>query len=130
MNRFRQFGVMATALALCLTLSGCPSGVPGTFPLYIVNATADRTIGLVGLDNHQDPAKELVDVLDENIPAGTMKVLLLSEAVYGDDSGSIQIGIVSVGFESIGGVPLGPEPVVLHVADDGNGVALRLLDFQ
>lgn len=130
MNKFRYPALLLAAAFACLTLSGCPTGVPGTFALYIVNATADSTIGLVGLDNHQDPAKQLVDVLDENIPAGSMKVLLLSEAVYGDDNGSVQIGIVNIGFESIEGVQLGPEPTVILVEDDGQGVALRELDYQ
>ena len=131
MNRFRAFGLIVAVLAMGLVMTGCPNGgIPGTFALYIVNATSDSTIGLVGLDNHEVDAKELVDVLDENIPAGSMKVLLLSEAVYGDESGSVQIGIVNVGFESIEDVQLGPEPAAILVEDDGDSVSLREIAFQ
>ena len=59
-----------------------------------------------------------------------MKVLLLSEAVYGDESGSVQIGIVNVGFESIEDVQLGPEPAAILVEDDGDSVSLREIAFQ
>lgn len=131
MSRFRAFGSIAMAVALALTMAGCPNGgIPGTFTLYIVNATSNRTVGLVGLDNHDDATKQLVDVLDENIPAGSMKALLLSQGVYGDDSGSVQIGIVNVGFASINDVQLGPDPAAILVEDDGNGVSLRSLTFQ
>ena len=130
MNRFRALGLLVAAVVMAGTMTGCPAGgIPGTFALYIINATSDSTIGLVGLDNH-DAGKELVDVLDENIPAGSMKVLLLSEAVYGDESGSVQIGIVNVGFESIEDVQLGPEPTAILVEDDGDGVSLREIAFQ
>ena len=131
MNRFRAIGLVAVTVALVVTMTGCPTGgIPGTFALYIINATSDSTIGLVGVDNHLEADKELVDVLDENIPAGSMKVLLLSEAAYGDDSGTVEIGIVNVGFESIEGVQLGPEPTAILVEDDGNGVSLREIAFQ
>lgn len=131
MNRFRALVHLIVAAVMAVTMTGCPTGgIPGTFALYIINATSGSTIGLVGLDNHEDAAKELVDVLDENIPAGSMKVLLLSEAVYGDASGSVQIGIVNVGFESIEDVQLGPEPTAILVEDDGDSVSLREIAFQ
>ncbi|NUM56620.1 MAG: hypothetical protein HUU46_23565 [Candidatus Hydrogenedentes bacterium] len=130
MKRMHLFRTVIAAVAVCLLASGCPDGALGTFDLYIINATNNRTIGLVGLDNHEDPAKELVDVLDENIPPDTMRKLTPSVLVYGDESGSVQIGIVNVGFESIGDVPLGPEAVAILVEDDGEDVSLRLIEVQ
>ncbi|MBM3289262.1 MAG: hypothetical protein FJY92_03850 [Candidatus Hydrogenedentes bacterium] len=130
MNRFRFVTFLFAVAAACLALSGCPNGgVPGTFALYIVNASSE-TVGLVGLDNHQDPAKALVDVLDENVPAGSMKVLLLSQATYGDDNASVQIGIVNIGFVDINGVQLGQGPTVLLVEDDGQSAAVREIEYQ
>jgi hypothetical protein len=131
MNRFRGIGLAVVAAAMVVTMTGCPNGgIPGTFALYIINATSDSTIGLVGVDNHLQASKDLVDVLDENIPAGSMKLLVLSEAAYGDESGTVEIGIVNLGFESIEGVPLGPDPIAILVEDDGNGVSLREIAVQ
>ena len=128
MKRMQIVSTVIAAAALCLLASGCPDGPLGTFDIYIVNATDGQTVGLVGLDDHK--GKALVDVLDENVPADSMKVLNVSEATYGDESGSVQIGIVNVGFSQLEGVQLGPDPVVILVEGDGNEISLRALNYQ
>lgn len=127
MSLARHIGVLVAVMGL-IGLSGCPNGSIGTFDVYVINATKGLTIGLVGLDNHKE--KALVDVLDENIPPDTMKVLKVSQATYGDDSGSVQIGVVNVGFTQATGVPLGPDPVVILVEGTNSAITARALSFQ
>ncbi len=128
MKRMQMVSTVIAAAAVCLLTSGCPTGALGTFDIYIVNATDGLTVGLVGLDDHT--GKALVDVLDENVPPDTMKVLKVSQATYGDESGSVQIGVVNVGFSQIEGVTLGPDPVVILVESNGENVSLRALNYQ
>jgi len=120
--------VLAASI-LCVIGSGCPGGGPlGTFDLYIINATDGLTIGLVGLDNHEE--KTVVDVLEDNVPEGSMSVLNVATAIYGDENANVQIGIVNVGFSEVEDVALGPDPVVILIEGDEENVAARVLDYN
>lgn len=129
MNRKRAF-LSCTGLLLAGVLcAGCPDGGPlDTFDLYIINGTSNLTIGLVGLDNQLN--KALVDVLEENIPPNTMTRLRVSQAAYGVENGTVQIGIVNVGFFEADNVMLGPDPVVILVEAEGQVISARALNFS
>lgn len=128
MNRKRVFQWISGLLLAGVMCAGCPDGSPlDSFDLYVINGTGNLTIGLVGLDNQLN--KALVDVLEENIPPNTMTRLRLSQAAYGVEDGTVQIGIVNVGFFEADSVTLGPDPVVILVEAEGQVISARALDF-